>query len=74
MGEREGGRPDGTERGVGDALRSAIEQTLRVTAGPAAATRERAGELLDEIARRGQAARDEVERRLKRDPKPRAED
>lgn len=53
----------GAERGVGDALRSAIERTLQATAGPATTTRERAGELLDEVVRRGRVARDEVGRR-----------
>lgn len=70
---------------MGDALRTAIERTLQATAGPATTTRERAGELLDEVvrrgrgardelARRGEDARDEVARRLKRESKPRVED
>ena len=49
--------------GASDALRSAIEKTFAATAGSAAETRERAGELLDDVARRGQEARDEVSRR-----------
>ena len=48
------GEPD--EGGVTDALRAAIERTLAATAPAAAQTRERAGELVDEIARRGQEA------------------
>ena len=51
------------EGGVADALRAAIERTLAATAPAAAQTRERAGDLLDEIARRGQEARDEIARR-----------
>ena len=39
-----------------DALRAAIERTLAATAPAAAQTRERAGELVDELARRGQEA------------------
>ena len=49
------------ERGVADALRSAIQHTLDATAPPQ--TRERATELLDEVARRGREVRDEVARR-----------
>jgi hypothetical protein len=77
-------RPGG-ERGVGDALRTAVERTLQATAGSAVATKDRAAELLDEVARlggeargelarRGVEARDEIARRLKRDAKPRPED
>lgn len=47
---------DQGESGVGEALRAAIERTLAATAPAAAQTRDRAGELLDEIARRGQEA------------------
>ena len=36
-----------------EALRSAIERTIEATAGSAASTRDRAVELLDEVARRG---------------------
>ena len=49
--------------GTSEALRSAIEKTFAATAGSAAETRERAGELLDDVARRGQEAREEVSRR-----------
>ena len=49
--------------GASDALRSAIERTFAATAGSAVETRERAGELLDDVARRGEEARDEVARR-----------
>ena len=61
MGETQ--RPGGRERGVGDSLRAAIERTLQATAGPAATTRDRAAELLDEVARLGGEARDEIARR-----------
>jgi polyhydroxyalkanoate synthesis regulator phasin len=53
--------PQPEERGVAEALRSAIERTLDATAGPG--TRERAADLLDEVARRGRDAREEVARR-----------
>ena len=49
--------------GASEALRSAIERTFAATAGSAADTRDRAGELLDDVARRGQEAREEVARR-----------
>ena len=49
--------------GASDALRSAIEKTFAATTGSAVETRERAGELLDDVARRGEEARDEVARR-----------
>lgn len=49
--------------GASDALRSAIERTFAATTGSAVETRERAGELLDDVARRGQEAREEVSRR-----------
>lgn len=54
--EREG-------RGVSEALRAAVERTLDATAGPAADTRGRVAELLDEVAQRGREARDELSRR-----------
>jgi polyhydroxyalkanoate synthesis regulator phasin len=56
-------RPDGEERGVAESLRSAIERTMRATAGSAASSRERAAELLDEVVRRGQEAGSELARR-----------
>jgi hypothetical protein len=62
----DGGNKEG-ERNVGDALREAIERTLRATAGSASATRERAGELVDEVVKLGLGARRELERRLGRD-------
>lgn len=55
--------PESDDGRVGDALRAAIDRTLAATAPAAAQTRERAGELVDEIARRGQDARDEIARR-----------
>jgi polyhydroxyalkanoate synthesis regulator phasin len=45
-----------------EALRSAIERTFEATAGSAASTRERAGELLDEVAKRGRGVRDQLGR------------
>jgi len=51
------------EGGVADALRAAIERTLAATVPAASGTRERAGELVDEIARRGQEARERIARR-----------
>ena len=56
-------REETGDRGVGDALREAVERTLAATAGSAASTRERAGELVDEITRRGREAGDELSRR-----------
>ena len=52
--------PDG---GVADAVRAAVERTMRATAGSAVSTRERAGELVDDVVRRGRDARDELARR-----------
>jgi len=51
------------DEGVGDALRTAVERTLAVTAGSATETRQRAQSLLDDVVRRGQVAREEVTRR-----------
>jgi polyhydroxyalkanoate synthesis regulator phasin len=53
------------ERGLPEALRAAIERTLAATSGPASGTRERAQELLDEVARRGQEARDRLTRQMR---------
>ncbi len=55
-------RPD-QEGGVAEALRTAVERTMRATAGSAATTRERAAELVDDVVRRGRGARDELARR-----------
>jgi polyhydroxyalkanoate synthesis regulator phasin len=52
-----------SEGGVADALRSAVERTMRATAGSASGSRERAAELVDEVVRRGREARDELARR-----------
>jgi len=57
------GREDPSDRGVGDALREAIERTLQATAGSAAGSRERAADLVDEVARRGREARHGITRR-----------
>lgn len=53
-------RPDS---GVADSLRTAVERTMRATAGSAVTTRDRAGELVDEVVRRGRDARHELARR-----------
>jgi pyrimidine operon attenuation protein/uracil phosphoribosyltransferase len=45
-----------------EALRSAIERTFEATAGPAASTRDRAVELLDEVAKRGRGVRSQLGR------------
>lgn len=43
-----------------EALRSAIERTFDATAGSAASTRDRAVELLDEVAKRGGEVRSQL--------------
>ncbi len=53
----------GKGRSAPDRLRAAVEQTFEATAGSATETRERAGELLEELAARGQEARRVLERR-----------
>jgi polyhydroxyalkanoate synthesis regulator phasin len=53
----------GGERGVPEALRDAIQRTLDATAGPTASTRERAADLLDDVARLSREARDQLARR-----------
>jgi polyhydroxyalkanoate synthesis regulator phasin len=55
--------PNAAEGGVADALRTAVERTMRATAGSATSTRERAAELVDDVVRRGRGARDELARR-----------
>jgi polyhydroxyalkanoate synthesis regulator phasin len=57
------GRPKPSDGGVTEALRAAVERTLAATAPAAAQTRERAGEMVDEIARRGQEAGAELAKR-----------
>jgi polyhydroxyalkanoate synthesis regulator phasin len=57
------GAKDSEQRGLSEALRTAIERTFAATADSAAETRERAQELLDEVTRRGQEAREAVTRR-----------
>ena len=54
---------DTESEGVAEKLRSAVERTMRATAGSAASSRERASELVDEVVRRGLEARDELTRR-----------
>jgi polyhydroxyalkanoate synthesis regulator phasin len=53
-------RKQGEQRGVPDSVRTAIERTFAATAEGAAGTRERAGEMLDEVSRRGREARKSV--------------
>ncbi|MGH2955545.1 MAG: hypothetical protein ACRDL6_00925 [Solirubrobacterales bacterium] len=55
-------RPGSDKGRPSEALRAAIERTFEATAGPAAEARTRAGELLDEVARRGRQARDRIEK------------
>jgi hypothetical protein len=45
-----------------EALRAAIERTFEATAGSAASTRDRAVDLLDEVAKRGRGVRDQLGR------------
>ena len=46
------------QRNVAESLRTAVERTFAATADSAAETRGRAQELLDEVAKRGQGARE----------------
>jgi polyhydroxyalkanoate synthesis regulator phasin len=46
------------ERGLPEALRSAVERTLAATADAGADTRGRAQDVLDEVVRRGRSARE----------------
>ena len=48
---------------MADALRTAVERTMKATAGSAATSRDRATGLLDDIVRRGREARGELARR-----------
>jgi hypothetical protein len=71
----------GSDGGVTDTLRTAIEGTLSAAVGPAragsAAFTERATQLLDEVARRGRDAQrrlSDLEAALRRGSKPKAED
>jgi polyhydroxyalkanoate synthesis regulator phasin len=48
------------EQSVPDSVRTAIERTFAATAESAAETRERAGDVLDQVARRGREARKTV--------------
>jgi polyhydroxyalkanoate synthesis regulator phasin len=57
-----------SDGGVGEALRAAIDRTLSAAGGPARAgatglTRDRATQLLDEVAKLGRDARGELTRR-----------
>jgi polyhydroxyalkanoate synthesis regulator phasin len=48
------------EQSMPDSVRAAIERTFAATAEGAAETRERAGDVLDDVARRGREARKTV--------------
>ena len=48
---------------MADALRAAVERTMKATAGSAATSRERATGLLDDIVRRGREAQGGLARR-----------
>ena len=48
---------------MADALRAAVQRTMRATAGSATTSRDRAAELVDDVVRRGREARDELARR-----------
>ena len=48
---------------MADALRAAVQRTMRATAGSATGSRDRAAELVDDVVRRGREARDELARR-----------
>ncbi len=56
----EGGRSPAD--GVADALRLAVERTMRATAGSAASSRERAADLVDDVVRRSREAREQLSR------------
>lgn len=51
------------ESGVADAVRAAVERTLQATSPAASQTRQRAGELLDEVSRVRREAGAELSRR-----------
>ena len=51
------------QSGISEALRNAVETTFAATAGSAGETRERAGELLDEVVKRGRDASADVVKR-----------
>jgi polyhydroxyalkanoate synthesis regulator phasin len=59
----ESGGGNDSQRGISENLREAIERTFAATAESAAGTRGRAQELLDEVSRRGQGAREVVAQR-----------
>jgi hypothetical protein len=55
----------GSESGSpSEALRAAIERTFEATVDSAVGTRDRAGELLDQVARRGRGEVRRIEREL----------
>lgn len=57
------GSGGGDDGGVAEALRTAVERTMRATAGSAVSTRDRAGDLVDDVVHRAREARDELARR-----------
>ena len=52
------GQEGEAQRNVAESLRTAVERTFAATADSAAETRGRAQDLLDEVAKRGQGARE----------------
>jgi hypothetical protein len=54
----------GSDTGPSEALRMAIEKTFEATVDSTAGTRERAGELLDQVVRRGRGEVRRLEREL----------
>jgi len=52
------GQEGDAQRNVAESLRTAVERTFAATADSAAETRGRAQDLLDEVAKRGQGARE----------------
>lgn len=52
--------------GISDALKQAVDRTYSATAGPIGESRERAAELLDQVVRTGERARDVVAERGER--------
>ena len=56
--------PGSDSAGPSEALRQAIEKTFEATVDSAVGTRERAGELLDQVVRRGRGEARRLEREL----------
>lgn len=56
--------PGSDSTGPSEALRKAVEKTFEVTVDSAVGTRERAGEVLDQVVRRGRGEVRRLEREL----------